>query len=77
MLPSKSTLPELEEILVPLQATLTEIEAKLRGLRDNLAPFQKYNESADVKLVSDEIASYSANLARILNGDMAFLRDRR
>jgi len=73
---SKPTVPELEEILRPLQTALAEANAKLGGLADKLAPFQKYDESADVRIVASEIGSYHEQVSRVLNGDMEVVRDK-
>ncbi len=45
-------------------------------LADKLAPFQKYDESADVKTVASEIASYHEQVSCILNGEMEAVRDK-
>lgn len=76
MAQSRPTVPEFEEILQPLAASLEETRSKLLALIDKLAPFQKYDQSADAKQVASEIASYHEQVSRILNGDMEALRDK-
>jgi predicted regulator of Ras-like GTPase activity (Roadblock/LC7/MglB family) len=73
---SKPTVPEFEEILQPLAASLAETQSKLLALVDKLAPVQKYDQSADAKQVASEIASYHEQVSRILSGDMNALRNK-